>query len=361
MTSIHPLTGAKAALATITLLLGSSAHALVGTCNWHNSIPGPMSFAADFNTVWIPRDAPVGTPIAQRSFNSVDTGGREARCYNDGASRLDVYIDNVPPLLPAPPARFGSGLNAARIIQTNITGVGAQITLGIPFDGASNNSFRPANGDQHVPYQGYNDWNVTPVPIQVNRLRTTITLVKTGPIAPGPQPLDQEMLRGRMTDIPDALTFRLRGVINQAQCTLKADAVSANPVQLGDHDLSHFSGKGTTTMAVPFFIMLNDCEDDPGNITARAHIRLDGRNGSMPLDPDLGLFSLTSDSTAEGIGIQMLASDGITPMVLNRDVPVIGLSIPNTRLDFHARYFQHEDSVKPGLAKGTLSFTISYR
>jgi len=360
MTSNPRLTGAKATLAAIALLSGPNAHALVATCKWESG-SGPLNYLADFGSVYVPRDAPTGTIIEQKRFNIPESARQEIRCYNDGSGLLEAFIDNVPPLLPDPPPRLDSGLNAARIIQTNVEGVGAQIHLGIPFDGGASNSFRPINGDQHVPYQGQQTGVTGAVPIRLDWLITTVTLVKTGPIDPMPQALAQDMLRGRVTDIPDALRMRLSGVIHQAQCTLKADAVSENPVQLGEHDLSYFQGKGTYTAARPFSITLNDCEDDPTNITARAYIRLDGQNGSTPIDPELGLFSLTGDGKAEGIGIQLLANDGVTPIALNRDVPVTALSLPTTRLDFQARYYQHEDRVTPGPARGELSFTISYR
>ncbi|MGE7991971.1 fimbrial protein [Pseudomonas sp. NPDC089554] len=117
----------------------------------------------------------------------------------------------------------------------------------------------------------------------------------------------------------------MAGQVQQAQCALKQDAVSANPVQLGKHDIAGFTGQGSTTNPVDFFITLSDCEDDPAGSVARAFIRLDGVDGSVPVDRDLGLFTLTTDSSAKGIGIQVLHSDN-TPLKLEEFVGMVSLT-----------------------------------
>jgi type 1 fimbria pilin len=44
-------------------------------------------------------------------------------------------------------------------------------------------------------------------------------------------------------------------------------------------------------------------------------------------------------------------------------MPVIAISPGSTSLDFSARFYQTEpaDAIRPGLAKGALSFTITYK
>ncbi|MNN68104.1 Type-1 fimbrial protein, A chain precursor [compost metagenome] len=150
------------------------------------------------------------------------------------------------------------------------------------------------------------------------------------------------------------------GQVRQAQCTLRANAVSANPVQLGTHDIADFTGQGSTSDPVDFYITLNDCEDDPAGSVARAFMRLGGVDGSVPVDRDLGLFTLTTDSSARGIGIQVMRSDN-TPLKLEEFVDMVPLTPSITRLDLRARYYQTEASVTPGEAKGALNFTIEYR
>ncbi|AHG43534.1 hypothetical protein N018_09485 [Pseudomonas syringae CC1557] len=78
---------------------------------------------------------------------------------------------------------------------------------------------------------------------------------------------------------------------------------------------------------------------------------------------DSGVFSLTSDSTAQGMGIQVLKADAITPMELQTEVPVSAISPGNTVLNFHVRFYQTDanSTIRPGLAKGALSFTMTYK
>lgn len=48
-------------------------------------------------------------------------------------------------------------------------------------------------------------------------------------------------------------------------------------------------------------------------------------------------------------------------MPLQQDEPITPLAIGNMRLDFKARYYQTGAQVTPGLAEGSLDFTVSYR
>ncbi|NVL47562.1 type 1 fimbrial protein, partial [Pseudomonas syringae pv. actinidiae] len=116
---------------------------------------------------------------------------------------------------------------------------------------------------------------------------------------------------------------------------------------------------------IPFSIALSNCETDTnGGFVATAHITLDGVDGSQPEGPlNSGVFSLTTDSDAKGVGIQMLKADGSTPMELRTEVPVIAITPGDTTLNFHARFYQlgASSEVRPGKARGALSFTLTYK
>ncbi len=121
---------------------------------------------------------------------------------------------------------------------------------------------------------------------------------------------------------------------------------------------------GYTTTAIPFSITLNDCEADASNANiATATIQFEDASAA-PVPPSVpGVFGLSPDSTAQGIGIQILKSDGTTPVELNTPVPLIPISASGTVLDFTARFYQTGPSrdVRPGIAKGALNFTLTYR
>ena len=322
---------------------------------------GPALFSADFTDVWVPRDLPVGEPIASKLFGGLlDPSTTRVQCTNANDRLLEAHVDYTTPFVHNLPMRLGNGRLASRVVRTRIAGIGAVIEMGWPFAAQANNNFRSASGDNTVPYYGTNMTTMA-VPLFIGPINMRVTLVKTGPIAAGPVVLDEELAHGSTTDLPDAFRLRASATLHQAQCTLKSDAVSADPVDLGSHTVADFPGKGSTTTSMPFHITLSDCEDDPAASTATAYIYLTGTDGSVAIDPKQGLFSLGNGSTAKGIGIQITDDLGV-PVPLQEHVSSNKkLELPLTRLPYRAHFYQTDDRVTPGLAKGALDFTISYR
>ena len=344
-----------ASLAAYALLLWPFAQAALANCSYESGHSGPLNYEMDMGTLWMPRDAPNGTVIATAS--PLLSARNRLVCHYETNREVFAILTNTAPIAVLSTPLAGNSARQIPILQTRIPGIGATIEVGEPFDGTAvsyQNRFSADPGTPNaIPYSGAMRKR-TPAPAQMYFFQPTVTLIKIGPIAAGPQRIDEEMFRGIIDTRGDIMDFRLRATIDHAQCTLRPDAVSADPVQLGDHTLADF------TVKVPFHIRLNDCQDDSSGSVAMAHIRLDGARGSSSLDRNQGLFSLTSNSTAKGIGIQLLRDDG-SSMLLEEEVPVKRLAIGETRLDFQARYYQTDAKVEPGLAEGALNFTISYK
>lgn len=338
-------------------------------CYWGAAGSGIKSFRADVGTVYIPRDAKVGSAIGTIDLSSRihDPTGLEVRCMNDGSVLLEFEAQATAPIFPGPLDPVDGEDLTGKVLQTNIPGVGARIKLGIPFDGRSANSFHPVGGFPTVPFQGLNDHRQMLSPLTFGPMNSRITLVKTGTIATGPNLLDgSELFSGSVTTLGRVLSYGLTGTVITAQCTVGGNPVSADPVQLGEWESADFTGPGFTTTAVPFSITLSNCATDtttPGFV-ATANIQLDGVRGSVPVAPTTsGVFSLTTDSTAQGMGIQILQADGVTPMELQAEVPLIAIAPGNTVLNFNARFYQTaaSNAIRPGIAKGALSFTLTYK
>ncbi|WP_060508792.1 fimbrial protein [Pseudomonas sp. NBRC 111124] len=341
----------------VQLISPSQAHAITG-CTWQGA-SGPVSHSVNLGDFWVPRDAAVGTIIGSRDrLVSKDPLNREIRCDNDGIGVLTFQMAATLPVHGAPLPPINGWDVTGKVMETGIHGVGLYIRLNHPYTGA-NNGFRPVD-DVAIPYEGRNTVNISPTPLLVNDLNANYYLIKTGPIPAGHTRFNTQAATGTITDLGSALRLSVGAGVNQAQCTLKADAVSDNPVLLGSHDAAIFTKPGDTSPPVNFHITLSDCEDDPAGSVARAHIRLEGALGSTVIDPSLGLFSLSDSTPAPGIAIQLLRSDS-SPMTLEQDEPVTWLTIGNTRLDFKARYYQIGPKVSAGTASGALNFTISYR
>ncbi|CAI8908872.1 major type 1 subunit fimbrin (pilin) [Pseudomonas sp. IT-P258] len=364
--SIRILPGLLLALTAIGLMPLEDAHA-AGSCSWGGSA-GPIRYVANVGSLYIPRDAQVGDPIGpvDQPF-TVTGGGLSIHCMTDGLTRLTFNADSAAAPVPGPVPIKNGRRTLGALLQTNIAGVAAQISLGSPYDGITPGYWKISGPDSSVPFSGYIDFN-TPFTLQHTLLRGVVTLIKTGPIGKGVQPLDtgHELVKASFSDIPDAFSLALSGSVTQAECTLSANPVSADPVKLGDWSTAQFTGQGDTTDPVPFSIALNSCISDPlpGGTVTTAHIRLEPMAGSTTIDANLGLFSLGSGSTAKGVGIQILGRDATTPVMLNTDVmqgtiPASGGML----LEFNALYYQTGATadVSPGSADASLAFTITYK
>lgn len=340
------------------LISPSQAHATVG-CTWRGGVSGPLSHSVRLGDFWVPRDAEVGTVIGSgERILSSDPLNREIRCDNDGTGVLRFLMRTTVPVHGEPLPPVNGWDVSGKVMRTGIPGVGLYIRLNHPFNGA-NNGFTPTQ-DVAIPYRGHNTVNISPTALLINDLSADYYLIKTGPIPAGHSRFNRQVATGSVTDLGSALSLNVEAGVNQAQCTLEADAVSDNPVPLGNHDIAMFTKPGSYSPPVNFHITLSNCEDDPTGSVARAHIRLEGALGSSVIDPSLGLFSLNGSTPAQGIAIQLLRSNSL-PMTLEQDEPVTWLTIGDTRLDFKARYYQIDPKVSAGPASGALKFTISYR
>lgn len=330
------------------------------TCWWYEKAPkGPMTFIRKLGTVHVPRDAQVGRQLG--GFNVIEFTGNVSnsvvQCFN-GGSYWNFVFEPVRPLVPL------FTIDGSPILQTNIPGIGARIELGWPLDGYNTATWTPVGRNPPlVPFRAFHNVVNTTL-LQLGWMDNGVTLYKTGPIPPGIHKLDTSMFTGHLDEpnIGFALTYHLQADVVNSECSLAGTGVSPNPVKLGEWERSRFSAPGITTPPAPFTITLSGCEVDPEHNTY-ATIELTGTHGSTPIGSPLeGIFSLTSASSARGVGIRVLKQDG-TPLALNKEVPLRPLADGTTPLHFSAQFIQVEPAaaVRAGDANGALNFTIRYR
>ncbi|MDU9389382.1 fimbrial protein [Pseudomonas sp. zfem002] len=336
-------------------------------CHWADyRPPGPSTYSSKLGSRYVPRDAPIGTAIITQEVRGEGLGQATPNLFCYKSSSLDNYffdmLNSAPLFEGELPPLNGEDLTG-KVIKTSIPGVGVHLRVGFPFTGKAVNEFRTV-GEPIVPFRGLLEHQSVGI-IVFGRLNLVLSLIKTGPIPPGIHHFDNRpLLVGTASMVGRVFDWHLEGQIVQSQCSLPSNPVSADPVQLGTWERNHFTAPDVTTSAVPFHITLSDCQDNPENNVATAHIRLDGVRGSTAVDAERGIFSLSSDSSAAGLGIQMLMADGITPVPLGRDVPLQVIAPSGTTvLPFSARYYQTGSApqVRPGTARGALSFTVSYQ
>lgn len=340
--------------------------ALANTCRW-DAAAGPINYQANLGSVYVPRDARTGSVIGVIDhFVFSNSSGPTITCTNDGTGvTLNFSAQNVAPFERRIHGFIDGVRTDDKIFATNVPGVGARIKLESGFNGQAGNAFVPIGGSPTVPFAAQISQRLV-VPFRLTRLRSQVTLIKTGPIAPGPQIVNRHMFDGYFSDIGKGFGYTLNATVIQSQCAVGANPVSVDPVPLGDWQVSDFTHPGFTTPPTPFTITLSSCEADPTNANqANAHIRLDGANGSLPEgDGSNGVFRLSSGSTARGVGIQILRGDAITPVPLSTDVSFGTIEDGRDKtLDFNARFYQIDNvgQIGAGKAEGALSFTITYQ
>lgn len=109
---------------------------------------------------------------------------------------------------------------------------------------------------------------------------------------------------------------------------------------------------GAASSAVDFSVPV-DCD---------GQVRLDMVvDGAGSPNASNGVLPLTAGG-ATGVGIQLLHSDGATPVVLNEAFEVMAATVVGRNdISLAARYIQLSESVVPGVANGVAQFVLSYR
>ncbi|QXH48403.1 type 1 fimbrial protein [Pseudomonas xanthosomatis] len=319
-------------------------------------------YVRDMGTLYVARDAVLGTVIGTPDLmqNTTDRNNLTLDCEAYGDRINFDFRPTHGIAMPMPLANRHSA--SGPLIKTNVPGISVMVKLDYPFKGSASEWIPIGSNPPYIPFTAYHDKVGLSGP-KLLGLRNLVTLVKTGDLAPGIHYVDGQLFTGHLdwAGMGQVVDFTLKAMVVQSQCSLVGDPVSANPVQLGEWSVDDFTHAGFTTPAVPFHIRLSNCQVDPGN-QSHATLELEGIDGSAPIGPPgAHVFSLTHDSEARGLGIQMLYNGN--PMPLNLEVPLQPLQDGDMTLNFQARFYQVEPStaVRAGNAKGALNFTLRYR
>lgn len=201
---------------------------------------------------------------------------------------------------------------------------------------------------------------------------TTLTLVKTGPIADGAVlaagPLEWTEVNG-LVNTRDNLATSVRFVAQTCNVTTTNVLVPISPAS--GIPLRTFTRVGTTTNPVPFQIGI-DCT----GVSTTVFMTLTDQQNPGNISDTL---ALTANSVATGIGIQIMSEESsIGSGVFNvrrfgpaasvagntnqfRVATTAEVSPGPKRMNFRARYIQTAAQVTAGTANGIATFTMSYQ
>jgi type 1 fimbria pilin len=340
-------------------LLVTAAAPAMAACTWNSSDWTPKQLTLNAGTVFAPRDVPVGTTLNT-------TGGIRDLPFGDRlvcglrATYSTALVGPVVTNIPVDTINVPAG----SILQTNVPGVGlAMYMTGF----ASQWQMPVGNPARFVPFT-----LTLNIPTAVSGMASVMVryaLIKTGDIPPGTHTINQLAATGT-TDRGHIFDLNFTATVTVAGCSMPAAPGNQIDVPMGIWEKRVFNGKNSTTQAQPFAITLNSCiagSNYPSNTNGYfngnyANIQIDGNKTSTIIDAANGVLSLSSDSTARGVAIQILRDNG-TPMNLGLPVRLTRVVNGVTSVPLKARYIQTGDgpTPQPGTANGYASFTVTYR
>jgi type 1 fimbria pilin len=339
----------------------TAATMLVLACipSW-GACPPPTQFATRGDTIFIPRDAPLGSQISSGVVNYDNT--RKHTCANRPVVLQMLAGPRVPPMTVANEGTSSIADIGAHLFQTNIAG----ISIGAVMTDAW--LCRSAGGELIPRFQRYFPLSAVSCAGNTYQTRVYYWMYKTGPIEPGSHVLNQQVLSVLFDGAAQSsLTLNMNAVV--AGCSMPSAADNQINVSMLPTVVRDFSGPGTAGPAQPFSISMHSCVRGtysgywPWNYFQGnyANVRFEPSRGSSSVDAQQGIVGLRPGSTARNIGVQILKEDS-SPMKLGDEVQIKHVEDGITLLPFHARYIQtSDDPVEGGSADATVNFTITFR
>ncbi|CAD9223354.1 Fimbrial domain-containing protein [Burkholderia cenocepacia] len=295
-------------------------------------------------SVTVPRDAPVGAVVASTRFSYAFNQSYPVGVY----CTTGTTVDNT----------SGSGASSSNgIIPTNAPGLGFRLRLGA-------DDYVPDTGSYTVPVSVFNTPSRCGYPASGKcyiYLGTPIVLelVKTGEVSPN-------------TSVSGGLLFTQRlGGLTASKVTLSTPQVKVVPqsctvtsrsisVQFGQVGANTFQKVGSVSPSVPLGISI-DCRGVSSRVAVTfTDVTSPGNRSNV--------LSLTSASSATGLGIQILS--GTRPISFGPDsatagnpnqVPIGAVNNTVYEAPFSARYIRTASTITGGTANGAATFTMSYQ
>ena len=338
--------------------------AVLGTTLWagHSwaACPPPVAQETHSTTAFVPRDAPVGSVITGGNVNYDST--TRHRCEG-----RPVILEMLAGPAEAPISAANNGSTGHRDIgnhlyKTNIPGIAIGATMTSGSLCSTPGSGLIPESDRYFPKSAFSCSGST------YQTRVYYWLYKTGPIAPGSHQLNVNALRV-LFDGALQSSLTLNQTIVVSGCTMPSVGNNQVDVAMAPTHVKDFSTAGSVGASKPFAITLQTCT--AGRYTSNypwnyftgnfANVRLEPSKGSTVIDAAQGIVGLRPESTATGIGVQILKNDS-SPVALNQEVPILHVQDGVTQVPLLARYIQIGDTpVEGGTANATVNFTVTFR
>ncbi|HBT4619508.1 TPA: type 1 fimbrial protein [Klebsiella pneumoniae] len=224
-----------------------------------------------------------------------------------------------------------------------------------------------ANGVYQTPSQLFNvsydssasSWNIG-VDVQVRFVKTSNSLTAGNTSVFDPMYMRTYQTYGGSTSvgsgtymIADFLAGNLNVVTTSGTCT-----TSDVTVNLPSVSRSEFTGPGFTAARTDFDLTFTQC---PAGLASISYLFTPT---TAIVDNSIGVFSLDSNATASGVGLQLLTDQNIplnfnTAYLLSNYDPSVNNG--NYTVPLRAGIYQTDNSVSSGSVSGSVMFTLSYK
>jgi type 1 fimbria pilin len=291
------------------------------------------------------------------------------------ADNFSLLTGNLAPFDTSTVPPGGSG---GILFTTNLPGIEVQLTAAQVQASSGNNGPNGGPGWKMGAIscisftQNTNNWYCTPA----NTVAVTFTaqLVKTGAVIPGTgtvnsinllQFFDQDTYildgqcsrRSCVTSNPQIASPTTIGTLalNPVSVSVTSCSVAIDPtvVTLPTISTSSLAGVGSTTGKQPFHVQLSCPAGANLSITLAT---------SRPQAGATGVIAPTAGSGyAQNVGVQLLKSDGATPVPFGTAISEGTTTSGTVNLPFYAQYYQTGASATAGNVAATATYTLTYQ
>lgn len=295
---------------------------------------GTMASEVTIPDITVPPDAPIGTLLLQYSVPYV--GQRKMPCTDRiydalryATSRTVVSASGVP----------------AGVYSNNVPGVGVKVTwMGSDF------------AKTGWPWSFYNGAAGQAVTYTVKNSNYKILFYKTGAITPGELEFPRNFVERWYSTSPSTSGGVRVYTLNVLPIKVKNPSCETPnlTVNLGKHAKTDFGGVGSTSSETPFDLALNNCS--PGMTAVKFTFKPEAGITLVNSGTAAQHLSLKSDSTASGVGVQVLYQDGtLIPFKTANSIPLLSPGYNASTggsftVPMKARYIQTASTVSGGTA-----------
>jgi type 1 fimbria pilin len=280
-----------------------------------------LNFGANVgaDSLTVPQDAPIGTIIYQQSLNAAE----------------HIFTCTAA-------TRYGFAVNPA---------LGAPVDATYPL-GKTGLSFRVSTPNPNITYMPP-PFNIGSGTYTTNGGNYTLEIFKSGELSP-----KNEIAAGFLGNLQVSdLVFIKFNLLNPIHLNTASCQTPSVPVAMGDdYRLEEFEKSGATPRVIKYNIALNQCQRGIKKVTYQL------KATTTVIDSKKGIVALNAESTAKGIGLQLM-NDAGQPIALDTNYPFNGFNTTDTdfRIPLSASYYRlAEGTLKAGTANTAVTFIMSY-